>query len=207
MSALFPSFFDSRNPASPPAKAAKCANFGSGTANFSNSSSFSRPPGQYAESRISNFSNYSRMAAQNPQSAGAGAGSIDESRSGAASWVARAVALEATGLPRVWAEPLSKLLCGPPPGDFEDAYWARVLAGGNRFADQWAAKAYALGWTAKEVFGLDDRKPAARHDMKGVAWLLTDAAHVVALDEHGADIMTKQASRLRFYRRSPGKFS
>jgi hypothetical protein len=122
-------------------------------------------------------------------------------------WKARAEALIVTGLPRSWAEPFAKLLFGPPPGDFDPAYWARVLPGANVFADEWAARAHSLGWKAKQVFGLDDIKPAARHDMKGVAWLLTDAAHVVALDEHGADIMTKQASRLRFYRRFPGQFS
>ena len=37
-------------------------------------------------------------------------------------WQARATSLEHTGLPREWAEPFAKLLCGPPPGDFDHAY-------------------------------------------------------------------------------------
>jgi hypothetical protein len=131
-------------------------------------------------------------------------GSIGESRPGAASWKARADALVATGLPSEWAEPFAKLLRGPPPGDFDHTYWARGLPGANLFADEWAAHAHTLGWTSREVFGLDELKPAARHDRKGVAWLLTDGARVVALDESGADIITKQRSRQRFYRRLSG---
>ncbi len=115
-------------------------------------------------------------------------------------WQARAEALEAAGLPPGWAKPFAKLLCGPPPGDFDHTYWARGLPGANLFADAWAAQAHRLEWTAGEVFGLDELKPAARHDLKGVAWLLTDGARVVALDERGADIVTQQGSKQRFYR-------
>jgi hypothetical protein len=56
----------------------------------------------------------------------------------------------------------------------------------------------SLRWTATEVFGLDSVKPAVRHDAKGVARILSDGAHVL-IDEHGAAILTSQASRLRLY--------
>lgn len=117
-----------------------------------------------------------------------------------ASWEARATALVAVGLPTEWANPFAKLLCGPPPGDYDHMFWARGLPGANLFADEWAAHAHALGWSAAEVFGLDELKPAARHDRKGVAWLLSDGARVVAIDERGADIVTQQGSKQRFYR-------
>jgi hypothetical protein len=39
-----------------------------------------------------------------------------------------------------------------------------------------------------------------RNDRKGVAWFLADGRRVVALDETGADIVTQQGSRQRFYR-------
>lgn len=112
-------------------------------------------------------------------------------------WAAKLVA---SGLPPEWAMPLTEILCGPPPGDFDAAYWRRLLPGARIFIDQWAAKAYQLGWTAEDVFGLDEIKPAARYDRKGLAWLLIDGARVIELDLLGADIITRQGSRQRYYR-------
>lgn len=117
------------------------------------------------------------------------------------SWQVRAASLEHDdGLPYEWCEPFAKLLCGGPPRGFDHAYWLRVLPGANAFADEWAAHAHALGWAPEEAFGLDKLKPAARHDRKGLAWLLSDNARVLALDERGADIVTQQGSKQRFYR-------
>lgn len=115
-------------------------------------------------------------------------------------WQVRVDPLEVAGLPSEWAEPFARLLVGPPPGDFDQAYWSRVVEGANVFADTWAAQAHRLGWTAEDVFGLDEIKPAARHDHKGIAWLLGDCARVIALDVDGADIVTSQGSKQRFYR-------
>lgn len=106
----------------------------------------------------------------------------------------------AAGLPREWAEPFARLLCGPPPGNFDVAYWARLRPGANHVADEWAAKAHALGWRAEELFGLDEVAPAARWDRKGIAWLIDEGQRVVALDEGGAGIITRSGARLRFYR-------
>ncbi len=119
-------------------------------------------------------------------------------------WIARAAALTAAGLPRDWAGPFAKLLCGEPPGDFGQSYWARVVDGANNFAGHWAAEAYRAGWTAADTFGLDEIKPAARHDRRGVAWFLSDGARVISLDAAGADIVTMQGSHQRFYR-APAK--
>lgn len=115
-------------------------------------------------------------------------------------WQARAAILERAGIPSEWAELFAKLLCGPPPGDFDQAYWSRVVKGATIFADEWTVAAYRAGWRAEEIFGLDEIKPAARHDRKGLAWFLSDGACVVALDAKGADIVTRQGSRQRFYR-------
>ena len=117
------------------------------------------------------------------------------------SWQARAAFLEQDfGLQREWAEPFARLLCGGSPGDFDPAYWSRTLPGASTFSEQWAAQAYALGWPAEDVFGLDDVAPARRHDSKGVAWLLPDGKRVVALDAGGADIETARGVKQRFYR-------
>ena len=124
------------------------------------------------------------------------AGSV---KSGKTSWQTRAAILEAD-LPSTWSDPFARLLTGGPHGDFDAIYWSRILPGANLFADQWSAEAYRLGWTAAEVFGLDDLKPATRHDRKGLAWLLPDGARVISLDERGADIVTNQGTQQRFYR-------
>jgi hypothetical protein len=115
-------------------------------------------------------------------------------------WEERAAHLEYdAGVPRSWAEPFARLLCSDPPGDFDPVRWRRVVDAGLIFADKWAADAYRLGWTADDVFGLHPVAPAARHDCKGIAWLL-DRGRVVAIDVAGADIVTAQGSKQRFYR-------
>ncbi len=102
--------------------------------------------------------------------------------SDALAWQPRAISLERdAGFPYEGAEPFAKLLCGEPPGDYDAGYWERALEGAVIFAPQWAAVAYRAGWSLESVFGLDDIAPARRHDRKGLAWLLTDGKHVVAL--------------------------
>jgi hypothetical protein len=117
-------------------------------------------------------------------------------------WEERAAHLEYdAGLPRSWAEPFAKILCGIAPGDFDEGRWRRVIDGGMIFADAWAAKAFALGWRPEDVFGLHPFAPAARSDVKGLAWLLADGSRVVAIDAEGADILAPSGARQRFYRR------
>jgi hypothetical protein len=109
--------------------------------------------------------------------------------------------LDDAGVPRAWIEPFARLLCSGPPSDFAPARWQRVADGALTFADQWAAEAYRLGWTAEDVFGLHPFAPAARHDCKGIAWLL-DRGRVVVIDTAGADIVTEGGAKQRFYRNS-----
>ena len=104
------------------------------------------------------------------------------------------------GLPHDWCEPFAKLVCGAPPGDYEQGYGERTLAGASIFASQWTGAAYRAGWSAEDVFGLNDIAPARRHDRKGLAWRLPDWKHVVALDAGGADIETTRGVKQRFYR-------
>jgi hypothetical protein len=116
-------------------------------------------------------------------------------------WEERAAHLEYdAGLPRSWAEPFARILCGEPPGDFSPGHWQAVVDGGLRFADQWAAKALAMGWRPEDVFGLHANSPAARRDCKGLAWLLGDGERIVGIDANGADIAMPSGSRQRFYR-------
>ena len=122
----------------------------------------------------------------------------------ATSWQARAAVLEQSGLPSEWAETVARLLIGPPPRGFDHSRWSRAVDGAVIFAEQWSGRAFALGWSADEAFGLDKIAPASRHDRKGLAWLLADGRRVTAIDAQGADIITAQGSRQRFYRMSDG---
>jgi hypothetical protein len=117
----------------------------------------------------------------------------------ASSWQVRAASLEQDhSLPRTWAGTFARLLCGAPPSGFGPSRWGSVTLGASTFAEQWAAQAFRLGWSAEEVFGLDEIAPAARYDCMGVAWLLSER-HVVALDGKGADIETARGVRQRCY--------
>jgi hypothetical protein len=109
------------------------------------------------------------------------------------------------GLPRSWAEPFARILCREAPGDFDETQWRRVLDSAMIFADAWAAKALALGWVAEDMFALRPTAPTARHDMKGLAWLLANGARVVAINADSADIVTAAGSKQRFYRRGTAR--
>ena len=105
------------------------------------------------------------------------------------------------GMPRRWADYLAQLSQGPPPGDFQERHWQTVIDGALGFADEWAGRAYALGWSPDELFGMDAVAPAARVDRRGLAFMLANGARVVGIDERGADILMPGGARQRFYRR------
>jgi len=105
------------------------------------------------------------------------------------------------GMPRRWADYLA-LVQGPPPGDFQERHWQAVIDGACLFADEWAGRACALGWSPDELFGLDAVTPAGRVDRRGLAFMLSNGARVVSIDGTGADIMMPARARQRFYRRA-----
>ena len=104
------------------------------------------------------------------------------------------------GVPRRWADYLAQLSKGPPPGDFQERHWQAVIDGALLFADEWAGRACALGWSPHELFGMDAVAPAARVDRRGLAFMLSSGARVVGIDERGADILMPGGTRQRFYR-------
>jgi hypothetical protein len=69
--------------------------------------------------------------------------------------------------------------------------WQEATQDSRHFLVQWAAKAEALGWTARDLFGLapipDTPHPSyrrlARYDETGLIWLL-GGRQVLALTEH-----------------------
>ena len=73
--------------------------------------------------------------------------------------------------------------------------WQQAVQDGRKFLAHWGEQAHALGWTARELFGLHPvpERPAAsyrrlaRYDETGLIWLLR-GRQVVALTETTAAI-------------------
>jgi hypothetical protein len=85
--------------------------------------------------------------------------------------------------------------------------WQQAVADGQRFLARWDKQAHALGWTAKDLFGLypvsAHAKPSfnrlARYDEIGLIWLL-DGREVVVLTDATAAIRTA-IGNVTIYRR------
>jgi hypothetical protein len=81
------------------------------------------------------------------------------------------------------------------PNHIDPARWQRAVADGGRFLAQWGEQAEALGWTARDIFGLHDvptnphptYQRLSRYDCTGLIWLLQGCS-VVALTEVTAAI-------------------
>jgi hypothetical protein len=87
-----------------------------------------------------------------------------------------------------------------------DARWRAAVEDGRRFLARWGEQAKALGWTARDLFGLQTlpAKPhpsysrLSRYDETGLIWLL-QGRPVVALTEATAAIQSTGA--ITIYRR------
>jgi hypothetical protein len=85
--------------------------------------------------------------------------------------------------------------------------WQRAVADGRTFLARWGDQAHALGWTARDLFGLiavpEHAKPSfsrlSRYDETGLIWLL-QGRKVVALTEATAAIQSS-TSAIMTYRR------
>ena len=81
------------------------------------------------------------------------------------------------------------------PERVESDRWQQAILDANSFLAQWGAQAHALGWTARELFGLHPvpERPAAnysrlsRYDETGLIWLL-QGKPVIGLTESEAAI-------------------
>ena len=98
-------------------------------------------------------------------------------------------------------------LCERSPDHVEHTRWQQVVNDGRRFLAQWGEQAKALGWTARDLFGLHE-VPAnphpsyqrlSRYDCTGLVWLL-QGHPVVALAEATAAIKSPTGN-LTTYRR------
>jgi hypothetical protein len=86
-------------------------------------------------------------------------------------------------------------LCSECPELVEPVHWQQATRDTENFLSSWSDQAHALGWTARELFGLHSvpERPAAnyrrlaRYDETGLIWLLRGRP-VVALTETEAAI-------------------
>jgi hypothetical protein len=92
--------------------------------------------------------------------------------------------------PHTWSEAVAKLDPGEPPIDDSRFF----LECGD------AARAFALGWGALDLFGCDRERPFARIDHMGLLWLINGGA-LFELHRDRALITTGQGARQSFRRR------
>jgi hypothetical protein len=94
------------------------------------------------------------------------------------------------------------------PDYVEEERWQQAVADGKTFLSRWGDQAQALGWTAKDLFGLltvpEHAKPSfnrlSRYDETGLIWLLK-GRRVVALTESTAAIENPASGAVTMYRR------
>jgi hypothetical protein len=106
------------------------------------------------------------------------------------------------GLPPEIAQGLADLCSMPPPAGFTTERWEAAVDQAARFADEWGAKALALGWTPEELFGLHPIAAAARHDVMGLAFALQPGQRMLSLTDDSAVIESASGSRNTFRRQS-----
>lgn len=187
--------FPSHNPHNPqysgaPGHSAYCADIAEGS------------PGS-TEATASPLSDHARAMADRAQRAAA----VHADRSGwdAEDWQAEhteraAVASSKAGpVPLEWREGFASLQVAQMPRGFDRATWAQVIDDGGRFLDAWGPQAAALGWTGREVFGVDPGAPINRDENKGLVMLL-QGRPVVALTADSCTIETRPGNTLRIFR-------
>jgi hypothetical protein len=86
--------------------------------------------------------------------------------------------------------------------------WQQAVKDGRRFLAQWGDQADALGWTARDVFGLatlpdrptPNHRRLSRYDQTGLIWLLKGRA-VVAITE-GTAAIKNPTGNITVYRKA-----
>ncbi|MBF0632753.1 MAG: hypothetical protein HQL89_17470 [Magnetococcales bacterium] len=106
------------------------------------------------------------------------------------------------GIPRVWAEGLARLCVMPRPEDISPRQWELIVKAAGMFADRWAAKAYSLGWTTEEVFGVHHSGPMVRFGSMGLVFLLADPRTTLeSLDAEKATFLVGDREARQTFRR------
>jgi len=100
-----------------------------------------------------------------------------------------------------WAEGVARLATMAPPRTYPAHAWQQLVVDAERFLDDWAAQAAALGWPTWELFGCCRHAPWGRIQGMGLVLLLR-GDEIAALTAAEAVIRTRTGAR-QTYRRKP----
>jgi hypothetical protein len=76
------------------------------------------------------------------------------------------------GIPAEWLTGVARLAGVAPPSNYPVGAWRQLIVDAERFLDDWAQQAAALGWPAWELFGCHRRAPWGRIQGMGLVLLL-----------------------------------
>jgi hypothetical protein len=119
--------------------------------------------------------------------------------SGTAIFKERPHQLGLDGVPTEWHAIVRKLSAVEPVEGFSFERWRELINDGETFLGKWGAAAFKIGWTARDLFGVHPKAPAARYDVMGLIPMLSRAA-VMSLTDSAA-IMRSQSGAVLTYRR------
>jgi TubC N-terminal docking domain len=99
-----------------------------------------------------------------------------------------------------WVAGVSRLTAMPPPRSYPQHAWQQLIVDAQRFLDDWAVQAVALGWPAWELFGCHRRVPWGRIQGMGLVLLLR-GDEIAALTATETVIRTRTGARQTYLRR------
>jgi hypothetical protein len=100
-----------------------------------------------------------------------------------------------------WSDGVAILRSMPPPRTYPAHAWKQLILDAQRFLEDWAPQAAALGWPGWELFGCHRRAPWGRIQGMGVVLLLR-GDEIAALTAGDAVIRTGTGAH-QTYRRKP----
>jgi hypothetical protein len=105
------------------------------------------------------------------------------------------------GIPAEWISGVASLATMAPPRSYPAHAWQQLIVDAERFLDDWAQQAVALGWPAWELFGCHRRTPWGRIQGMGLV-LLLHGDPLAALTATEA-VIRRPSGAHQTYRRKP----
>jgi hypothetical protein len=99
-----------------------------------------------------------------------------------------------------WVSGVARLAEMQPPPSYPAHAWRQLITDAERFLDDWAPQAAALGWPGWELFGCHRRAPWGRIQGMGLVLLLR-GDEIAALTATEAAIRTRTSARQTYQRK------
>jgi hypothetical protein len=100
-----------------------------------------------------------------------------------------------------WAAGVSRLCSMRPPRNYPEHAWQQLIADAERFLDDWAAQAAALGWPDWALFGCCQDSPWGR--IQGMGLILLLRGRELAALTHAQAVIRTPTGAHQTYRRRP----